>query len=168
MKKQKKRAKGYNTSAPAPTKRAEEAKPVTRRDVLRRYGYRATAIAAVCVGGWFIVQDVQATAREHDLTRIGNGVPAIVQIHDPGCSVCAALQKEARAAASGFEDDELQFLVANIKDARGSKLAADNGVPHITLLFFDGKGKRHEIMRGPNDRSVLEPAFRHFVNQVGR
>ncbi len=166
MKKQKKRNKGYNTTSSAPTNKVEEAKPVTRRDMFRRYGYRAAAVAVVTVGGWFIVQDVQATAREHDLTRIGNGVPAVVQIHDPSCSVCAALQKEARAAIKAFDEDELQFLVANIKDARGSKLAADNGVPHITLLLFDGKGKRHEIMRGPQDRSVLEPAFRQFVNQI--
>ncbi len=166
MKKQKKRAKGYSTTSSVPKNKTEEAKPVTRRDVLRRYGYRAAAVAAISVGGWFLVQDVQATAREHDLTRIGNGVPSIVQIHDPNCSVCAALQKEARAAIKDFEEDELQFLVANIKDARGSKLAADNGVPHITLLFFDGKGRRHEIMRGPQDRSILKPAFRQFVNQV--
>jgi len=32
--------------------------------------------------------------------------------------------------------------------------------------LFDGKGKRREIMRGSNDRAVLEPAFRQFVTQV--
>ena len=168
MKKQKKRTKRYQTDAlnakPAASPPPE---PVTRRDVVRKY--RNLGIAAVVVGvaGWFVVADVQATVHEHDLTRIGNGVPAVVQIHDPNCPVCTALQKEARAASEGFDESELQFLVANIKDARGLKLAADNGVPRTTLLLFDGDGKRREIMRGPNDRSVLEPAFRQFVNQVG-
>lgn len=112
------------------------------------------------------MEDVQATVREHDLSRIGNGIPTIVQIHDPNCSICAALQKETRAAVDGFDDGELQFLVANIKDARGRKLASDHGVPHVTLLLFDGEGKRRDILRGPNDRSVLKPAFREFVKQM--
>ncbi len=167
MKKQKKRSKGYNTTSSAPRSKAEDTAPATRRDVMRRYAYRTAGLALLGVGGWYAVQDVQATAREHDLTRIGNGTPSVVQIHDPNCQVCAALQKEARAAMKDFEEGELQFLVANIKDARGRKLAADNNVPHITLLFFDGKGRRHEIMRGPQDRTVLAPAFRQFVNQTG-
>jgi len=90
----------------------------------------------------------------------------VVQIHDPNCSLCLALQKETRAAIKEFDDGEIQFLVANIRDARGKKLATEHGVGHVTLLLFDGKGKRREIMRGSNDRAVLEPAFRQFVTQV--
>jgi len=167
MKKQKKRTKRYETDAQTAQAAARPAEPLTRRDVLLRYRNRGIALGVVGVAGWFVVEDVQATVREHDLSRIGNGVPTVVQIHDPNCSICAALQKETRAAVKGFEEGELQFLVANIKDARGSKLAADHGVPHVTLLLFDGNGNRREILRGPNDRSVLEPTFRQFVKQVG-
>ena len=166
MKKQKKRTKNYSTATSAAEAAAAAKEPLTRRDVLRRYRNRGIGLAVVGVAGWFVVEDVQATVREHDLTRIGNGVPTVVQIHDPNCSICAALQKETRAAVKGFDESELQFLVANIKDARGSKLAADHGVPHVTLLLFDGDGKRRQILRGPNDRSVLEPRFRQFVKQA--
>ena len=166
MKKQKKRSKSYTTTSPTPDT-ASQGGPVTRRDVLRRYRNRGIGLGVVGIAGWFVVADVQATVREHDLSRIGNGVPSVVQIHDPNCSICAALQKETRAAVGGFGEGELQFLVANIQDARGRKLAADNGVPHVTLLLFDGDGKRRQILRGPNDRSVLEPTFRRFVQQAG-
>jgi len=165
MKKQKRRAKSYDTAASksAPAKTAE---PTTRRDTLRKIRNGGIALAGLGGGGWVAVQDVQATIQEHDLTRIGNGVPTVVQIHDPNCSLCLALQKETRAAIKEFDDGEIQFLVANIRDARGKKLATEHGVGHVTLLLFDGKGKRREIMRGSNDRAVLEPAFRQFVTQV--
>jgi len=165
MKKQKKPAKSPKRKVAETPVAVPEAETPTRRDGLLRYRNRAIGLSVIAVGGWFVVKDVQATVREHDLNRIGNGVPTVVQIHDPNCSVCAALQKEARAAMSGFEETELQFLVANIRDARGSRLAAEHGVPHVTLLLFDGDGQRREILRGPNDRSVLEPAFRQFARQ---
>jgi len=167
MKKQKKRSKRYDTASPVPQNDSAKNEPLSRRDVLRRYRNRGICVAVAGAAGWFVVQDVQATVHEHDLTRIGNGIPTVVQIHDPNCSVCAALQKETRAAMKDFEDAELQFLVANIKDARGKKLAAEHGVPHVTLLLFDGAGQRHQILRGSNDRSVLAPTFRRFVKQHG-
>jgi hypothetical protein len=168
MKKTKKRTKRYNTTKAAPIERASPLEPEqpTRRDVLRRYRNRGLVLGVVGIGGWFVAQDVSATMAEHDLTRLGNGIPSIVQVHDPSCPTCTALQKEARAAMKGFDDGELQFLVANLLNAEGSRLAADNGVGKVTLLFFDGKGKRREIMRGPNSRAILEQRFQQFVGRV--
>ena len=165
MKKKKQRSKSYSTKSAAPSKQSNPAVEAgsSRRDMLRKFRNGGIAAAVLGVGGWFAVQDVQATIQEHDLSRIGNGVPTVVQIHDPSCSLCIALQKETRAAVGEFEDDQIQFLVANIQDSRGKKLATDHGVGHVTLLLFDGKGNRKEIMRGSNDRAVLESAFRQFL-----
>jgi len=165
MKKKKQRSKSYSTKSAAPSKQASPAVEAgsSRRDMLRKFRNGGIAVAVLGGGGWFAVRDVQATIQEHDLSRIGNGVPTVVQIHDPNCSQCIALQKEARAAIEAFEDDTIQFLVANIRDARGQKLATEHGVGHVTLLLFDAKGKRQEIMRGSNDRVVLESAFRQFL-----
>ncbi len=170
MKKHTKRSRpnGASRSKPAEAKPAPAPTAPTRRDILRRYRNRAIAVAVVGTAGWFIANDVQATAREHDLTRIGNGIPTVVQIHDPNCAICAALQKEARAAIGDFEEGDLQFLVANLRDERGRKLAADNSVGHVTLLLFDGDGKRRDILRGSRDRTELEPVFRRFVQRHGR
>jgi hypothetical protein len=169
MKKQKKRtskSKAHIAPPAAPVRGDDTAE--TRRDVLRRYRNRGIGLVVIATAGWFIVDDVQATAREHDLTRIGNGIPTVVQIHDPNCALCAALQKETRAAIKDFEGDDLQFLVANIRDSRGRKLATDNSVGHVTLLLFDGEGKRRDILRGSRDRTELKPLFRKFVSRHGR
>ena len=119
-------------------------------------------------GGWLVVRDVQATIAEHDLSRIGNGIPTIVQIHDPQCSQCIQLQKNTRSALEGFPDNDLQFLVANIKDARGRRLATEHSVGHVTLILFDADGKRRDILRGPNTIQSLEERFRRFHKESHR
>lgn len=132
----------------------------TRRDFLRKMSSRGLIVAAVGGAGWFLVEEVRATIREEDLSRIGNGIPAVVQIHDPQCPRCAALQREAREALAEFDEGELQYLVANIRSAKGRKLANAHGVGHITLLLFDGDGQRRDVLVGPNTAENLEHAFR--------
>ena len=158
---QKKRSKRYNTKSSTLVVAAPEP---TRRDALRRYRNYAIAAGVVGIGGWFVVSDVQATIQENDLTRIGNGVPAIVQIHDPQCSQCLALQKASRAAMEGFDDAELQFLVANIRGGKGGSFAGKHGARHVTLLYFDGKGNRQHIERGVKSSAYLESSFRRFLS----
>lgn len=116
--------------------------------------------------GWFFIDEVCATTRENDLTRIGNGIPAVVQIHDPECPRCRALQKEVRDAMSNFKENELQYLVANIRLAKGRQLAIKHRVGHVTLLLFDGKGNRRGILAGPNSSDYLEDLFRGHLARV--
>lgn len=136
---------------------------VSRRDLLGRFRNGALLFAAVGAVGWYVVSEVRAGIDEADLSKIGNGIPTVVQIHDPQCPVCQALQKEARTALEAFEDGELQYLVANIRQDKGRNLAAKHGVPHVTLLLFDGKGERKETLSGPNTADYLEEAFRRHL-----
>ena len=138
-----------------------------RRDLLGRFGSGALVAAALGGGAWYLVQDVSATIGEQDLSRIGNGTPAVVQIHDPDCSLCAALQREARKALADFEDGELQFLVANIRSAEGKRLAAAHGVGHVTLLLFDADGRRRSTLVGSNTSEDLKQAFRRHLARSG-
>lgn len=145
-------------------KRAAVSRPVRpaapdRRAVLRRLRNGGILVAALGVGGYFSVQSVQATIAEHDLERIGRGTPMIVQIHDPECALCRALQKETRAALRGFEADELQYVIANIRTPEGRALANRHRVPHVTLLLMDGRGAVQNIISGTQDRDVLLDAF---------
>jgi hypothetical protein len=145
------------TAAKAPNK------AVSRRKFLNSMSNGALVVAATAGAGWYFVDEVCATTMEHDLTRIGNGIPAVVQIHDPECAICTALQKEAREAVSNFDSDKLQFLVANIRQTKGRNLAIKHGVRHITLLLFDGKGNRKGILRGPNTAEFLTDAYRSYL-----
>jgi hypothetical protein len=169
MKRKKRSTKSNKKSrAPSPKTAPEPGKMTSRRGFFTTFGNAALVTA---VGGgvsWYLVDEVCATTREHDLTRIGNGILTVVQIHDPQCSICAALQREARDAVSNFDDNELQFLVANIRQDKGRALASKHRVQHITLLLLDGKGNRRRVLVGPNKSDYLTSTFRNFVSQMGR
>jgi len=166
MKRQKRGAKrNQQAKAKAPAQAKEPEATPSRRDLFRKVGTGALALAVVGGVSWYFVEDVKATIREEDLTRIGQGIPTIVQIHDPQCSRCVALQRETRSAMDAFEDDELQFLVANIRSDKGRRLANEHGVGHVTLLLFDGKGEVLNVLVGNKDSDVLERAFRRHVTR---
>ncbi len=135
----------------------------TRRDFFAKIRNGVIAAAVVGVAGWYLAAEVRATSQEGDLTRIGNGTPTIVQIHDPQCPKCVALQKETRDALSNFEDGKLQYLVANIRTVEGKMLATAHRVGHVTLLLFDGQGRKRNTLTGPNTSRYLTEAFRNHL-----
>ncbi|MEM1066658.1 MAG: hypothetical protein AAGJ74_14250, partial [Pseudomonadota bacterium] len=99
-----KKTKGRAKSGRGTPARAVEIAPSeSRRNTLKLL--RNGGIAALVLGGAGVVSvnAVRATIAEQDLTRIGNGTPAIVQIHDPTCAMCTELQRETRKALRGFE-----------------------------------------------------------------
>ncbi len=164
MKQQKNKPRARKKKAPN-SQTPQTPKTVDRRNalgVIRNWGLFAAVGAA---GGWYLIDEVLATMSEQDLTKIGNGTPTVVQIHDPQCSRCLALQREARKAMKAFGGNELQYLVANIRSEKGRALASANGVGHITLLLFDAKGQRRETLHGNSHSDYLELMFRKHVDQ---
>lgn len=123
---------------------------------LRNYGLTAVVVAGA---GTYLYQAYQADLEERDLTKIGKGKASIVQIHDPNCPVCNALQKATRAALSNVESEKLQYLVANIKTAQGQQFANQHNVPHVTLLLFDKRGKLENILQGVRQEEELTTVF---------
>jgi len=132
---------------------------------MSRIGNSALVVAAVGGLGWYVVSEVRAGIEEGDLSKVGNGISTIVQIHDPQCPTCQTLQREVRAALDQFEDGELQYLVANIRQDKGQRFASKYGVPHVTLLLFDGAGEHRNTLSGPNTADNLERTFRHHLGR---
>ena len=159
-KKQAKVAGAEPAEATAPRKRA-----ASRRDLLQNIGYGAIGLGIVGGGGWYFISTVQAGIAEQDLSRLGNGIPTVVQIHDPQCPRCRALQREAREALSELDSDEIQYLVANIRQPEGRALAAAHGVSHVTLLLFNGRGRQVGVLVGENRSDFLEAEFRRLVRK---
>ena len=116
--------------------------------------------AAVGGAGWLLFDHFQAMAAEHDLSRIGKGAPKIVQIHDPQCPRCIALQREARAALGDCGEDAPCYLVANIRTRSGRDFAAAHRVGNVTLVLLDGDGQRVEILAGGRSREELSRRFK--------
>lgn len=160
MKKTRKRQPAKRKArATAPSPRPPENADVGRRGFLRRAAFMTAGAAVVGGVGFYVIDDYRATAAETDLARIGAGVPTVVQVHDPNCPTCRALQKEARAAMDGFGEGEIQYLVANLATETGRRFAARHGVGKVTLLVFDRNGRRRQVLSGPNTRERLRRVF---------
>lgn len=158
-----KKANGGKAGAASP--KSSEA---SRRDVLtgiRNWGLFGVLAAGA---GWYLIDEVTATIAEQDLSRIGNGKPTVVQVHDPQCPRCLALQRETRKALDTLDDGSLQYVVANIRTAEGRNFAAAQGVGHVTLLLFDGDGKRRNVLSGERRSDTLASIFRSHLGRFGK
>lgn len=136
----------------------------TRRDFLRTARNAAIGLLVVGGGGVVLARSIGNTLEEHDLSRIDNGTPTIVQIHDPQCALCRALQSETRQALRDFGDDELDYVIANIRTPEGSLFAADHGVQHVTLLLFDAEGALQTVLSGQRHHTQLRDAFQRLLS----
>lgn len=141
---------------------------INRRDALTRIRNWGLLGVLAAGGGWYLVDEVTATIAEQDLSRVGNGKPTVVQIHDPQCNQCLALQSETRSALKTIDDGKLQYVVANIRTDEGRAFAAANRVGHVTLLLFDADGKRRNVLTGHRSSAMLAAAFRSHVGRFGR
>ncbi|MCH9672199.1 MAG: thioredoxin family protein [Gammaproteobacteria bacterium] len=98
----------------------------------------------------------------HDLSAIGNGIPTVVQVHDPGCSKCQQLKSNVSAAAS-VVGDKIQFRIAQIRTDRGRSFAYKHKVPHVTLVFFDASGEKLRTIEGITAVDTLKREFRRLA-----
>lgn len=131
----------------------------TRRKALGWLGGGVVGAGVLGAGGVWAVNSYSQSQFEHDLTRIGNGKPAIVQIHDPQCPICNALQRETRKALAKVEGEPPIYLIADITQTGGAVFAQQHGVQHVTLIMFDGEGTRMETLTGSRTRKELAPIF---------
>ncbi|MEL7153038.1 MAG: hypothetical protein AAFN51_04440 [Pseudomonadota bacterium] len=138
------------------------ARPWTRRELIQNLAYGAAGLGIIGGGGYYFVSGVRASIVEGDLSKIGNGIPTIVQVHDPGCPKCRSLQRSTRNALAEMEEGEVQYLVANIKGPEGRQFADAHGVGHVTLVLFDGEGRRRDVIRGEQHSAYLLQIFRRL------
>ncbi len=162
MKKQRKPQKKKNKS-----QKPADQKKRTRRDVMRLIPMGAAGAVVLGGGGYLAVGAVLAGAAEYDLSRVGNGKPSVVQVHDPQCPTCNALQRQARRALREFGECDLVYLVADIRTAAGTAFAQEHRVPHVTLLMFDGNGELQTVLRGMKTAEDLRVQFRAHFRQHG-
>lgn len=159
MKKHRKKPNAKGKGAAKASAAMSSAAPTTRRDVLHHLRTAAIAVPIVGVAGFFTTRYVQASMAELDLSRIGDGLPAIVQVHDPQCSHCVTLQRQTRRALRPYDDDSHHFLVANITSTEGEFFARRHNVGNVTLVLLDGAGQQVGVVRGPLSNEALQDAI---------
>ncbi|MCE9682770.1 thioredoxin family protein [Halomonas alkalisoli] len=116
----------------------------------------ALAILAVPVT-WLILEERQARALA-DLSVVGNGEPVAVQVFDQGCPDCRRLRDNAEQALANIERPPAWRMV-NINSSQGRRFAGEQMVDHVTIVLFDGRGERTDVIRGVASVSELETAF---------
>ncbi len=159
--------KKNNRPKPDPIQTGTDGVSTDRRRMLRLLGNAGIAAAVVGGVGYYTVSSIQASISEADLGKIGNGRPAIVQIHDPNCGLCRTLQSQTRGVLDAFDAEKFEYLVANIKTRKGSDLAIRYSVPHVTLLLFDPNGEMVRIVRGPVSTPNLRSVIAAHLNRHG-
>ena len=126
----------------------------------------AIALPFVAGAGVLTTRHVMASICELDLSKIGNGVPSVVQIHDPTCDQCLNLQRQTRRALRAYDSDDYNFLIANIGSLEGRLFAERHGVGHVTLVLFDAAGQPTDIVHGPLSDTALEQAIMGHLQSI--
>lgn len=137
------------------SQKAKKASLVQQPGLSRRKFIGLSAAAAAIGTTAFGLNALEVNKRElHDLTVIGNGKPTVVQIHDPSCPICRRLKKIMSNAVGG--DDRVQYRLADITTAEGKSLQEKHSVPHVTVLYFDGKGKHVHTTQGIQEADAVK------------
>jgi hypothetical protein len=160
-------AKKSNTNA-RKRRQAEQAaqagpKKMTRRGMFQLLGLGAVGILGLAGAGFAGRRMTRRYVSEHDLSKIGKGVPAVVQVHDPQCSMCTQLQRETRKALKQFENGELVYAIADITQIAGQVFARRHSVSHVTLVLFDGQGQVVNVLSGVRQKEELAQVFAAHV-----
>ena len=94
-----------------------------------------------------------------DLTVIGKGKPAAVQIFDPN-SVSSLDLMQAFNSARGEYEGRIEFLLADLNSDSGKQFAQTHGVGSNTLVLFAADGTKLSTVSGPQDADTLKKLFK--------
>ncbi len=114
--------------------------------------------ALVFVLGAAGIHAYEANHKEmHDLEVIGQGSPVIVQIHDPGCPTCRRLKNAVTNTLNS--NDPILYRLADITTPEGKAIQNKYSVPHVTLLFFNSRGRHVHTTEGLQTTEQLRAAI---------
>ncbi len=100
---------------------------------------------------------------EYDLSVIGNGKATVVQVHDPNCQLCRRLKKNLDSVKGDFQAG-VQFKTANLANSEGRRFSRVQQVPHVTLVFFDGRGQRVNSLQGVTPAAEIRTALQALTS----
>ena len=131
-----------------------EPSPKQRLRVRAAWGSSLLTLLLLIGAVWVFWQQQHIAGQEYDLSRIGRGRPAVVQVHDPTCSACRQLQRSIAGLRDEFAE-EIDFLVADLSEPEGQAFARTHGVGSVTLVFFDADGRSLGVLEGLQDSNYL-------------
>ncbi|MFP4642807.1 MAG: thioredoxin family protein [Spirochaetales bacterium] len=165
----KKRSSKRRGGSPQKQQHRKQEKARASHSRRRRRVFWVVAVVILGAGGigGFLYADHQRSEAVRDLSAIGNGTPAVVQVHDPTCPVCTELRDSVRAVEDRFEQSELLIRVADITTEEGLAFANEYQSQSITLVFLDGDGNRVTSVSGQRSPDQVRDLFeRHIAGEL--
>ncbi|MGM0673550.1 MAG: hypothetical protein ACQETQ_02515 [Spirochaetota bacterium] len=149
-------------------KQQEKAQRAHRRRRNRLVLAGAAVVLVLIAGGGVLYGLRQSEEQVRDLSAVGDGVPAVVQVHDSTCPVCNELRGNVASIEDEFTDDELLIRVADVHTDDGVDFAADyTTARQATLLFIDGDGELLDVQTGAQAPETLLQSFtRHASGEL--
>lgn len=89
-----------------------------------------------------------------DLSQIGKGVNAVVQIHDHN-QVSSQQLMDALNKLRGDYEGRVIFLVADIYTPEGKEFATAHGTESAALVFFAPNGEKLTMLHGLQDKDTI-------------
>lgn len=134
-------------------------KPAAKASLLNRRNALKFLIAVPVVGVASAAihrYDVQNKER-HDLSPIGQGLPVVVQVHDPSCPSCKRLMSNTKKALK--DQDKIVYRIADLTTGKGAVFARKHKAGKVTLIMFDKNGKSVDRIEGVMDIADLTKRF---------
>lgn len=124
---------------------------------------RSTLITiAIIVAGLALAATLLPRGFSDDLSRIGQGRPAIVLIHNKEAVYSLELMTLLNRVRPDYED-RVEFLAVDSATESGRRFAGQYGVDDSLALLLDGKGMRLAVIDGVRDETALRAAIdRHL------
>lgn len=114
---------------------------------------RAGIVVALLVGAAAVLAAYNGDDL-YDLSVVGQGVPTVVQVHDPACPVCVDLRANVESVIGDFSREQLLLRYADLQTRDGADFGRRHDAGRVTLLFFSGDGElvaRHTGLLTPAD-----------------
>jgi hypothetical protein len=115
-------------------------------------------VIAITIAIWNLPQGYNT-----DLTLIGKGKPAAVQVFDPN-STSSLEMMDAVNRVRGDYKGRVEFLLADLNSEAGKSFAATQGVSPSTLILFGPDGTRLNVVATKQDadslKTLLKETFR--------
>lgn len=102
-----------------------------------------------------------------DLSRIGQGKPAVVQVYDADNLVSHRLTEGFNAIRDEFED-QVEFLLADLNAPAGDAFARRHGAASGTVIFFNGEGRRLHTLQGIQEPATLRQGIIQALEPGGQ
>ncbi len=114
-------------------------------------------LVSVGVAG-FLWSQLPSGAYPTDLSRIGDGRPAVVLAHDANYGGGMAVM-ELMNDIRGDYAEEVEFLVAHLGMADAQEFASRHAARDGTVLLFAGDGSRVGVLHQPRSTGELRQAL---------